>query len=181
LAVFVLASAEGVAGITVGGAIVVALITAFTTNRRQREALTHDRELADVADLRALLDETAIVLEDAVVAEPTLLDRHQRDEWSGRIARDREQLWRLHARIMVRLGLDHALAKKLKSAILALTRMANLIPPSTDARDSAEAERIEAIVKEGGVFVEHGDAFIEAAAARVGTVVREGESIEDAA
>jgi hypothetical protein len=65
----VLASAEGVAGTTASATVVAALIiagiTARTTNRRQREALNHDRELADLADLRKLLDDAAIAIDAA--------------------------------------------------------------------------------------------------------------------
>jgi hypothetical protein len=59
--------AIGAVGIVVGGlaTIGVAVITAVTTNRRQRESLRHDRELVDLADLRALLEEAAIALDRA--------------------------------------------------------------------------------------------------------------------
>jgi hypothetical protein len=86
----VLASAVEVAAITAGGTLVAALGLAVVTlhiankrssdetNRqlrnldaeaeRQRAALTHARELADLADLRSLLDEAALALDRAYSA-----------------------------------------------------------------------------------------------------------------
>jgi hypothetical protein len=78
-----IAAAEGIAGITAGAtvfaALIVALITARTTNGRQERQLTaeaerqtaalaHERELADIADLRQLLDEAATVLDPTLEA-----------------------------------------------------------------------------------------------------------------
>jgi hypothetical protein len=75
----ILATATGVAGITAGGTLFaaagLAFVTLRTTNRRlsaesarQRRELAHDRELADIADLRSLLDEAAIMLDEAEAA-----------------------------------------------------------------------------------------------------------------
>jgi len=45
----------------------------LTTNRRQREALAHDRKMADLADLRRLLDEAGVALNNADEARMTLV------------------------------------------------------------------------------------------------------------
>lgn len=61
------------------GAILVALVTAYTANRRQVQALNaesqrlarqleHDRELADLADTRKVCDDAVVALHDASVA-----------------------------------------------------------------------------------------------------------------
>jgi len=111
----VLASTDGVAAITVGGALVVAVITAVTTNRRQREALKHDRELADLADLRKLLDEAAVVINYAGDALDELLVRfieggaalsQNAREKVAQLGRDLDTL---NARLRVRVGNDAAL------------------------------------------------------------------------
>jgi hypothetical protein len=69
----VLSSAAGVAGITASATLLAAVgfgyITVHTTRlrldaeaQRQAASLAHERELADIADLRRLLDETALVI-----------------------------------------------------------------------------------------------------------------------
>jgi hypothetical protein len=61
------------------GAVLVALIAAYTAGRRQARALAaesgrlaqqleHDREMADLADTRARFDDAAVALHDASVA-----------------------------------------------------------------------------------------------------------------
>jgi hypothetical protein len=111
----VLASAEGVAWISVGGAIVVAGITAVTTNRRQRESLAHDRELAELDDLRRLLDQASLALhmagnlredmESSLRAGLLIPD----EEISAAVQRG-DALFELNARINVRLGTEHPIA-----------------------------------------------------------------------
>ena len=49
----------GVALIAAVTALIGAAIAAITAGRRQRRELGHDRELADVGELRAVLDEAA--------------------------------------------------------------------------------------------------------------------------
>jgi hypothetical protein len=72
----VVASAEGVAAITAGGTLLaaagIAFVTLRTTKQRlegagkqQERELAHSRELADVADLRQVLDEAGRRLEEA--------------------------------------------------------------------------------------------------------------------
>ncbi len=78
----ILASAQGVAAITAGATVlaglIVAAITARTTNHRQERqlsaeanrqaaALVHARELADIADLRQVLDEAGGYLDGAKI------------------------------------------------------------------------------------------------------------------
>ncbi len=54
---------EGVAVITMGFTLVIATMAEISARRRQRETLRRDRELADIADLRVLLDDAAIAIE----------------------------------------------------------------------------------------------------------------------
>jgi hypothetical protein len=72
----VLASAEGVAGITAAATLLgaggLALVTVYTNDRRLTDEskrhkldLHHDREMADLKDLRTLLDEVASALDRA--------------------------------------------------------------------------------------------------------------------
>ena len=48
--------------LTFAGAILVALIAAATAEARLRKQLTHERQLADLAELRAVLDSAAIAV-----------------------------------------------------------------------------------------------------------------------
>jgi heme exporter protein D len=97
--------------LTLAGAVVVALITSVTTDRRlsrqivaererqerelaagaaqQAATLAHDRELSDLADLRKLLDEAAIALVEGEVALSDL-DVVERPlvDGGGEVARD---------------------------------------------------------------------------------------------
>ena len=140
----ILASAEGVAGITAGAtltaALGLALVTIYTTNRRLSEErdrhireLDHDRELADLADLRLLLDEAAIAIDRARAArDQTEIEVHlagvqgitkqQRRKYvedaAKEIAQTAPPLIAMNARLRVRLGADDPIT-------LALTDAAN--------------------------------------------------------
>jgi hypothetical protein len=128
----VLASAEGVAAITASatliGAAGLAYVTVHTTRlrldhergRQQRE-LAHSRELADVADLRGLLDEAASALDDAADAcrnGSVCLQRSGRGELDqpdleaalGRMEGGVPSLARLSSRLSVRLGVSDPIA-----------------------------------------------------------------------
>jgi hypothetical protein len=61
-------SSDAVAGIVgaLGGAIVGSGITAVFAGRQLRAQLKHDRELDDLAELRTILDDAAIVTAEAV-------------------------------------------------------------------------------------------------------------------
>src|ERR1700759_4236267 len=91
----VIASAEGVAGITAGATLLAGLglagVTIYTTNRRvsaefdrqqreidertkdQKRLLDHQRELADLTDLCKLLDEFALALDRARTARDDMV------------------------------------------------------------------------------------------------------------
>ena len=56
------------------GAILVALITAYTTDRRQRQQLAHDRSLHDLDGLRALLVRTSKTMSAEIPAFVELIN-----------------------------------------------------------------------------------------------------------
>jgi len=126
--VLVIASTEGVLAATLGptAIVAVALVTAVTTNRRQREALKHDRELADLADLRKLLDEAAVALNEAADAfDLLLLELHTHGrklpgEVRERLAACGNRLLEVRARLTVRVGLNSRLARAFGEAADAL-------------------------------------------------------------
>jgi hypothetical protein len=134
--VLLASTAEGVAAITAGASLIaasaLAAVTVYTTNRRiggehdrlrselaaeaerQATALAHARELADLDDLRVLLDEVAVAIDQALVAQERagatvrLAHRNKKDK---RIADARTLIEdvapafvALTARLRVRLG-----------------------------------------------------------------------------
>jgi hypothetical protein len=67
------------------GALVVALITAYTTERRQREQLAHDRRLQDLADFRDLLKRTSVLMHShsAPLVQLLAATKNERGEVAG--------------------------------------------------------------------------------------------------
>jgi nucleotidyltransferase/DNA polymerase involved in DNA repair len=185
----VLASTEGVAAITAGGtvfgAIVIAVLAAWTAGRRQKRqlredgvrqaaALAHDRELADLADLRVLLDEAAVALDHAVPAELVSLQLGSDARKLGTkrtIEDDARALDALHARLSVRMGPRHDITLSLGEATRSLRAIGNQIPRGSDALDAealAERERLMGNALEG--LVRCSEALVQAAVDRAGTV-----------
>lgn len=169
----VLASAEAVAGITVAGALVVAVITAVTTNRRQREALKHDRELADLADLRKLLDEAAVVMNDAGDALDELLVRFMEhgaalpQDIREKVAQFGRDLDTLNARIRVRVGNDVPLTTSFQACVDAVHAGWRATRRLEDAESLVERrEELQTITL---TFRMSAGAFVEAAVERAGT------------
>jgi hypothetical protein len=180
-------SAEGVAAITVGGALGVAVITAATTNRRQREALKHDRELVDLAGLRTLLDEAALALnegEGARGAVQVAFVEHGRnvpeailDEAEAR----GQAMFALRQRLFVRVGQTHALARTFNQAAFALLKTWNAVSSlaGDDSHEALEASR--AIIRAARHEFEHGfEEFTRAAVASAG-IVAVGGTVEPTA
>jgi hypothetical protein len=143
----VIGSAEGVAGITAGATLAAATGLAFVTLRttgrriaaeheRQRRELAHERELADLADLRTLLDDAATCLDQAEAGR----DGAERESRpidsetslplrSERVKRARDfiapaipPLLAVTARLRVRLGPDDPITTALARAGDALQR-----------------------------------------------------------
>jgi hypothetical protein len=176
----ILASAEGVAGITAGatvvGALALAVITAHTTNRRQRESLAHARELADLADLRKLLDEAALALNDARDARDDLevgLTEHGvalPDDRKRPLAERGRSLVALNARLLVRLGENDPIASHFEEANEALEHTWRQVSYLADDTTESFMEKRSAVRAAATTFAESSSAFMRAAVARAGTV-----------
>jgi hypothetical protein len=131
--VLAVATAEGVAFITGGATIIAAVIlgglAAWTAERRQAAALAHDRELADLADLRSLLDEAAVALNRAddgrAASEVRFTERpaHMPDETMNEVRDAGRALFTLRERLYVRLGREDPMARSFASATTALLSM----------------------------------------------------------
>jgi hypothetical protein len=172
--VLVIASTEGILAATVGPAAIVAVaaITAWTTNRRQREALAHARELADLADLRRLLDEAAVALDRAIPADRNAVLHADVYELASQMSVDATALDALHARLSVRLGPRHDLTVTLGEAAASVRALGDALYP-TGLRRAAD-RRNEAIDSAIASLLALGESFIEEAIARAGTVPTKG-------
>jgi hypothetical protein len=182
---------------TVGALITVAVITAATTDRRltrqiaadaarqerdlaaeaerQRATLAHDRELADLAGLRMLLDEAAVALDAGEAARGSLqvafaehgrnVDKAELDE--GKACG--QALFALRERLRIRVGTEHLLARGFSEAALALLKTWSAIS-GLSVDDSPEAlETCRAIVRASRTEYEHGFAgFTRAAVVAAG-------------
>ncbi|MGI9098542.1 MAG: hypothetical protein ACR2H2_08655 [Solirubrobacteraceae bacterium] len=153
----------------------MAIITWVSSDRRQERALVaererqlaklaHDRELADLTDLRALLDEAARVLHRGKVACPSvsrLIDTEDAEVWGEfhntfeELLMARGQLEALSVRLSVRLGREHEITAAFLAADDAVTEMASGLvwfrPPGVhadrdefrnDTDSGAERERV---------------------------------------
>jgi hypothetical protein len=203
LIVFVLASTEGIAAITAGATLVaalgLALITVYTTKRRLSEAgarqeenlageaerqaatLVHGRELADLADLRALLDEAAVALNRAREGLDELkvgLDEHGRvlpSEIKDKVAECGRQLLDLAARLQVRLGADDPIAVHFGEANMAMLTSWRQVVFLIDDTAERIAARKKALQDARDAFAVSTDAFLRAAVERAGTVTIRGD------
>jgi hypothetical protein len=181
----VLASIEvGTVGIVVGGVatIAVAVITAVTTNRRQRESLRHDRELVDLADLRVLLDEAAIALERAgsvredVEAAFAASGFAMPDEKKDALGEQFSKLCELNARLNLRLGVEDSIAVHLEEANDSMYLILEcLYPTEEDPQQALEWSR-KKIIEYGAKSAGHSAAFIAAAVKRAGMIQGEDKS-----
>jgi hypothetical protein len=193
--VLVLASADGVAGITAGATLTAALglafVTIYTTNRRLSEErdrhirdLDHDRELTDLSDLRALLDEAAVAIDQARAARLQAermatrasvqgISQQQRQQYAREASKELEQTVRplvaMNARLRVRLGADDPITTALDQAANHLQIM-NLHTLFLQWIDDAnqDDDALAKTKKRGSDFVQASEMFLAAAAQRAG-------------
>jgi hypothetical protein len=175
--VLVLASAEGVAGITAGATLLAASGLALVTVYTKRVDVEHARELADLDNLRTLLDEAAIAIDrgaDAVhrlrneVSEHGVADLPVKER--NRVAKRGRVIVSLLSRLHVRLGLTDPIVEHFDALSVAIWNAWQQANP-LDADEPGElAKRFAAIRAAGKDFDDAADAFIGAAVARAGTV-----------
>lgn len=182
----VLASdAIAVAGITAGGTLIAGGGLAFVTLRVARLRLKHDRELADLSDLRALLDETAIALDRAVPVElvsPRLTGHDRQLEAKQRMDEDALALDALHTRLSVRLSPRHEITLALGEAIQSLRGIADQIPRGQGALSNEALDaRAQVMDRSWDGLKSWSAEFIEAAVRRAGTASTRGEADDESA
>jgi hypothetical protein len=191
----ILASAEGVAGITAGATLLAGLglagVTIYTTNRRafdefarQERLLDHERELADLADLRKLLDEFALVLDRARTARDEMVvlaqtARHRRstidtDVASAAAAAKRvgQELLALTMRLRVRLGSENPLALASEEVTDSVQRMSAQVERFGDEMSLSETRELFGLAQQD--FGRWSTEFTLAAVKRAGTVDTRG-------
>jgi hypothetical protein len=178
----VIATAEAVTAVTVGGAIVVALITAMTTNRRQREALRHGRELADLDDLRALLDEAAVAMRRSRDKFDNLVKRFEEhgkdlpDAPREELAEAGRTMLALDARLIVRLGEEGPVTRPFEAACAEMLDTWHEVVDMEleEASEEKVADKIAEVKRSKVAFDEAWEAFAVAAVARAGTAEARG-------
>jgi hypothetical protein len=181
---FVLASdAIAVAGITAGGTLIAGSVIAFVTLRVARLRQEHDRELADLADLRAVLDETAIALDRAVPVElvsPRLTDHDRQLDAKYMMNENALALDALHTRLSVRLSPRHEITLALGRAIESLRGIADQIPRGLGALDNDALDaRAQLMDRSWDALKRWAAEFIEAAVRRAGSAPIQGEEDEE--
>jgi hypothetical protein len=172
--------------IPVATVVVTALIgtgTIYLNNRRLNEEgrrhrldLDHSRELADLADLRALLDDAARVLDLAknirFEAEEDFNERGRPpgDEVAESMSSRIEAMISLHSRLLVRLGFSDPLVQHFGDATLSMQSTSSAFGSfGPDDRASRESVR-RSIEVAARSFKKSARAFLEAAVDRTGTV-----------
>jgi predicted DNA-binding protein len=198
---FVVASAAAVAAITAGATLLAALGAVFVTihttkerlraererqlrdlaaeSQRQAAALAHDRALADLDDLRRLLDDATLGLERARRLREMLENSWQPsgrtvpEEIAVTIDEQVDALFALNARLMVRLGTEDPIAIEFEEASdsFFLIRGALLVGADTQR---TPAEMHEDIRDLGMKFSAAVSGFLRAALERSGTVPSPG-------
>jgi hypothetical protein len=153
-------------------ALMVALITAYTTNRRQQRSLDeerdrlatqlrHERHLADLADLRAVLEESLAAANRARQAVLEGWWDSAKKEAGGRAVGELEaQLDRLH----VRLGKEEAIVKAY-TTMGNVTHALNRLPPPPQQPTRDEVLSMPEILTWGQAY-HH---YVDLAQARVGS------------
>lgn len=165
--------------LTFVGAILVALITAYTTNRRQqtqlkaeerRQAtqLAHDRRMRDLEHLRVVLSEAAVAYDDVILA----LARFENEPSETAIGVDPHAAFRTAASHMSRLQLwlpgEGAIVTHYTSALGALDGVLKILDESPrPLTGQAAAQRYELTGRAGSSW----NAFVEAAVALVGALL----------
>jgi hypothetical protein len=221
--VLILATSDGVAFITavatLGAAVVLAGITAATTNNRlvkqledgrerqerslnaeadrqrraldaeaerQRAALAHARELADISDLRAILDEATLAIDQAIEARiqsavrMTVRRGDTPEKVRERITDAEEKLDAARAavapslaRLRVRLGDEDALAKSVEEVDHSLLDMASdaLLMRATSTMDEERETYRVSFDEHAEQFRKATQQFLASAVERAGTLV----------
>jgi hypothetical protein len=125
--------------LAVGGALIGALIAAVSADIRQRRQLKHDRALKDLAELRSVLDEAGVALDEGLSqtqfvfaglekmprdkAAPDVeervahLEKESFRERMGKLATCRDRMIVDSQRLAIRIGSDHALCDTYEDAI----------------------------------------------------------------
>jgi HAMP domain-containing protein len=153
----------------------------------QGRQLGHARELADLADLRALLDEAAVAIHEGAEAVHETLTRfseHGRNlpsEYRDKVAERGRAIVSLLSRLQVRLGLNYPIVEHFGALSIAAWNAWRETTPLDADEPGETAKRFAALRTAGEEFDKAADLFVEAAVARFGTVTTKAGAAEDVA
>jgi hypothetical protein len=174
-----LASAEGVAAITAGATLLAGLGLALVTIYTKRQDLALDRELAGLDDLRKLLDEGGIMLNDArrawdIFGLAFLASEALSSDAKKQFSDLGIRMDNYHTRLAMRLGLHDPITDRFYEAFEALNRIwIEIVSRAGDSPDT-DTKTHDSVTLHYGMFVKSGTAFIQAAAERAGTPPQHG-------
>jgi hypothetical protein len=176
----VVASSEGVAAVTAGGTLLAAAGVAFVTLRttklrltsareHQQRELAHSRDLADVADLRQVLDEAGRRLEEAlgVAIDAQAAGTKDAAKARGELAPIVMTVVHALSRIRIRLGKDDPITQACEAAVGALGGMVGGLEQLE--RESDLTPSPNPVIPKWFEFFDAVQSFYDAAVARVGT------------
>jgi hypothetical protein len=173
---------------TVLVAVIVAVITAVTTDRRQARQVAHERELADLDDLRGVLDKaatwlhrTSYVLDDFYgKVHLSYVQSEDGQRMTARLRKCGRELDALYERLSVRLGREHPVTRTFKNAddavlhtwrailMLALEQTPDGDPYAARQVREHERERRDDVERSRQTFKTAWERFVEAAEVAAG-------------
>ena len=151
---------------------------------RQGTALAHDREVADLSDLRKLLDEAAVALNKAgearseVAVSFTEHDAHIPSDVKQKLKTCGQALYPLLVRLHVRLGAQNAITSSFSEGTSAVLSTWRQVSSFEDDEAVILKEKRETVRADAKAFNAASLAFTKAAVKRAGTVLNEDDACE---
>ncbi len=175
---FGMTTEESLTTISMGITLVIAVIAAVADSRCQQEAQKRDRELADRADLRGLLDEAVVAFERSRDTFDDLIRRFYEygkdlpDEPRDALAGAGGAMRALSARLSIRPDKNGAVASSFERAYREILETLHTVRPDDldGASDNVVDEKLVEVELSREAIEEARAAFMIAAAKRVGAI-----------
>lgn len=176
------ATAIAIASVLVTGstAILVPLITARAERARTEQSFRHERLIRDFDELRSLLDEAAEQIPAYLNAVASMESRHTTSKstevahYADEITTYREvrdEIRRLRARLIIRLGRTHAVVGSFQEAVDPIDQAGNEVMVMITLEQPATEELAELRPRPRGGWYRGYKRYLDAAAGLVGSPV----------